>query len=441
MPRNEKNKKWFIVMAAVILCFAFVGTAWAGTGWGERQKVLASDGASNDNFGLSVSISGDYAIAGSMYNDDYGADSGSAYILHRDGETWLQQQKLLSSDGAVADRFGTSVAISGDYVIVGASEDDDAGGNSGSAYIFKRDGEIWIEQAKLLASDGGAGDCFGWSVSISGDYAIVGAPFDDNFGAASSGSAYIFHRSGETWPQQAKLLNINPEAGDEFGGSVSISGDYAIVGAKYDDDQASGAGAACVFRWTGASWAQLIKLYASDGTADDEFGISVHINGDLAIVGAYWDNSKGNASGSAYIYKRAGAIWSEQQKLIASEGAAGDLFGISVSISGDYAIVGAQYDDEKGSDCGSAYIFGWNGRSWIEQQELIASDGAASDYFGSVSISGDNAIVGAYMDDDRGSASGSGYVFVRCPIADLSNDCFVDFVDLSIMAAQWLQGL
>jgi hypothetical protein len=235
--RRMADKKWFIVMAAVIVCFAFgPPQAEAGTAWLERQKLLASDGAAGDSFGSSVSISGDLAIVGAIDDCDKGYDSGSAYIFKRDGTTWVQQQKLLASDGAVGDLFGRSVSISGDLAIVGADGDDDKGSHSGSAYIFRRDGTSWVQQQKLTASDGAAGNWFGWSVSISGDYAIVGAIDDDDKGSAS-GSAYIFGWDGTAWSQQQKLLASDGAAGDFFGHSVSISGHKIIVGADYDDDK------------------------------------------------------------------------------------------------------------------------------------------------------------------------------------------------------------
>jgi hypothetical protein len=420
-----------------------------GTDWLEKQKLLASDGAANDWFGRSVSISGDYAIVGAYRDDDKGSDSGSAYIFKREGAAWLLKQKLLASDGAADDLFGYSVSISGDYVIIGASADDDRGSDSGSAYIFKRTlkyippgGFVWVweEQAKLLASDGAANDLFGYSVSISDDYVIVGAPYDNDNGS-DSGSAYIFKRDGTIWTQQQNLTASDGAALDYFGCSVSISGDYAIVGAHQDDDKGTDSGSAYIFKRDGTSWLQQPKLLASDGAAGDYFGRSVSINGDYAIVGAYGDDDRGDASGSAYIVKRVGIAWVLQPKLLAADGDDGNYFGHSVSISGDYAIVGAYGDDDRGSDSGSAYIFKRDGAAWLQQPKLLAADGAANDFFGySVSISSDYAIVGAFADDDKGDVSGSAYVFMKCPAADLSGDCFVDFADFATMASQWLQG-
>jgi hypothetical protein len=379
--------------------------------WLEQAKILASDGAAEDDFGYSVSISGDYAIVGAWGDDDDGELSGSAYIFKRDGTSWTEQDKLLASDGAAGDYFGMSVSISGDYAIIGAYGDDDNGERSGSAYIFKRDGTSWTEQDKLLASDGAEYDFFGWSVSISGDYAIIGASGNDDEGD-KSGSSYIFKRDGTSWTEQAKLLASDGAYQDLFGGSVSISGDYAIIGASYDDDEGDASGSAYIFKRDGTSWTEQAKLLASDGAEQDSFGFRVSISGDYAIIGAPCNDDKGDASGSAYIFKRDGTSWTEQAKLLASDGAEEDVFGDSVSIDGYYVIIGAKDDDDNGDASGSAYIFKRDDATWTEQAKLLASDGAAGDYFGmSVSISGDYAIIGAYANDDNGEDSGSVYIF------------------------------
>ncbi|KAA3604309.1 MAG: T9SS C-terminal target domain-containing protein [Calditrichaeota bacterium] len=431
--------------------------------WSQQDKLTASDGFSGDLFGYSVSISGDYAIVGAENDDDNGTDSGSAYLFERSGSSWSQQDKLTASDGASSDSFGESVSISGDYAIIGASADDDNGSASGSAYIFSRSVSSWSQQDKLTASDGVSSDLFGVSVSISGDYAIVGADGDDDngdlsgsayvfnrnenfwdfklgisagdkFGIAvaidgnyaivgsyddddngdSSGSAYIYFYDGSSWSQQDKLTANDGAEYDRFGWSVSISGDYAIVGVVPIDFINDTPGFAYIFKRSGTSWSQEAKLTASDGAAYDYFGRSVAISGDYAIVGAYGDDDNGDLSGSAYIFNRSVSSWSQQDKLTASDGFSGDLFGYSVSISGDYAIVGAENDDDNGTDSGSAYLFERSGSSWSQQDKLTASDGASSDSFGeSVSISGDYAIIGASADDDNGSASGSAYIFSR----------------------------
>jgi uncharacterized delta-60 repeat protein len=378
-----------------------------------QMKLLASDGAADDRLGLSVSISGDKAIVGAYFDDNAGGiNAGSAYIYEWNGISWIQTAKLLASDGAASDEFGRSVSISGDKAIVGAYFNDDLGTSSGSAYIYEWNGTAWLQTAKLLASDGVLGDQFGWSVSISGDKAIVGAYLDDDLGT-SSGSAYIYEWNGSAWLQTAKLLASDGAESDQFGGSVSISGDKAIVGANLDDNLGGAdAGSAYIYEWNGVSWLQTAKILASDGAVSDFFGRSVSISGDKAIIGAYLDNNVGGSdAGSAYIYEWNGSAWLQTAKLLASDGAASDYFGWSVSISGDKAIVGAYLDDDLGTSSGSAYIYEWNGSAWLQTAKLLASDGAASDQFGgSVSISGDKVIVGAHLDDDLGASSGSAYI-------------------------------
>jgi hypothetical protein len=418
----------FLGMAACGLLLILTGSVQAK--WRELDKVTASDGAAGDYFGWSVSVSGDYVLAGAYYDN---GGTGSAYIFKRDGTTWPQQARIFSSDGTYSDYFGCAVSVSGDFAIVGAYGDDDKGYDSGSAYIFVQDGNSWSQQAKLTASDGAGGDYFGSSVSMSGDYAIIGSRNDDS----GRGSAYIFTRDGNSWSQQAKIVAADGNTNDNFGYSVSISGDYALVGAYHDDiDVNSDQGSAYIFLRDGNSWSQQAKLTASDGAAGDLFGCSVKISGDYALVGASGDDS---SRGSAYIFKRDAETWPQQAKLTASDSAADDRFGCSVSMSGDCAIVGAYNDDDKGGNSGSAYIFKRDEEAWAQQTKIVASDGAASDLFGcSVGLSGDYAIIGAYADD---SYRGSAYLFVDCPNADLTDDCLVDFEDFALLANEWLKGI
>ena len=234
----------------------------------KQQKILASDKQVGDEFGVRVSLSGDYAIVGA-YREDAGisniSNAGAAYIFKRDTTTdsWSQQKKILANDKQANDWFGNSVSISGDYAIVGAYGEDEGGSNAGAAYIFKRSGITWSQQAKILATDKAANDQFGNSVSISGDYAIVGA-YQEDEGGSNAGAAYIFKRSGITWSQQAKILATDKQANDWFGNSVALSGDYAIVGAYQEDEGGSYAGAAYIFKRSGITWSQQAKILATD---------------------------------------------------------------------------------------------------------------------------------------------------------------------------------
>jgi hypothetical protein len=224
-------------------------------------KLVPSDNQSDDYFGISASISGNYAIVGAEKDDEVDTNSGSAYIYQFHSSGWQQVTKLVPSDAANGDYFGCAVGMSGDYAIIGARYDDYTYSNSGSAYIFKRYGNQWFQETRINASDRESSDYFGQAVSISNDYAIVGAYLEDTKGS-NSGAAYIFKRDGHEWIQMAKLMADDGAADDQFGYSVYISGNYAVVGAPYDDDYGSGCGSAYVFVNTDDTWTQVAKLVA-----------------------------------------------------------------------------------------------------------------------------------------------------------------------------------
>ena len=309
--------------------------------------------------------------------------------------------RITAGDGAASDAFGISVGVSGSTAIVGAQADDDKGPESGSGYLLDINNGT---QTKLTASDGAQGDIFGNAVGISGNTAIVGAAFDDDQGI-SSGSAYLVDISNGT---QTKLTAGDGAERDLFGVSVGISGSTAIVGALFDDDRGRDSGSAYLFDT--ATGAQTQKLIASDGAAFDYFGVSVGvsvgISGGAAIVGAYGDNDNGSESGSAYLFDT--ATGAQTRKLTASDGAAFDYFGYSVGISGGAAIVGAYGDDDKGDRSGAAYLF--DTTTGAQTRKLTASDGAAFDFFGlSVAIDDRFALVGAYS--GVSNRPGAAYLF------------------------------
>ncbi len=390
----------------------------------EVAKLFAADGGEGDQFGYSVAVSGDTALIGVRFDDDdaNGIESGSAYVFTRSGTTWRQQARLTADDGSDRDWFGVRVALSGDTAVVPADADDSDinGVDSGSVYVFTRSGTTWTQQAKLTASDGAAVDLFGYSVALSGDTILIGARFDDDeVNGVNSGSAYVFTRCGTSWSQQAKLTAADGETGDEFGYSVALSGDTAVITANADDSDVNGvdSGSAYVFTRSETDWSQQAKLTAADGSAGDLFGVRVALAGDTALIGARLDDDDVNGvdSGSAYVFTRSADSWSQQAKLTAAHGGAGDWFGYTVALAEDIALIGAgNHDGASGVDSGSAYVFTRSGTTWSQKTKITAADGKAGDQFGGkVAISGDAAVIGARMVDDvvKGVDSGSVYIF------------------------------
>ncbi len=382
--------------------------------WSETQKLVPPDGVAGAGFGCTASIEGDTALIGAIGDDDNGDNSGSVYVYIRTGTTWTQQTKLLPSDGAPEEQFGEDVDIEGDVALIGAWFDDDNGVHSGSAYVFVRTGTTWTQQAKLLPSDGVTDAQFGINVALSGDTALIGANRDDDNGIRS-GAAYVFTRTGTTWTQQAKLIASDGAPEERFGIDVALDGDTALIGSE-SDDNGNYSGSVYVFTRTGTTWTQQQKICPSDGAEADWFGFAISLDGDTALFAASLDDDNGTDSGSAYVYTRSGTTWTQQQKLLALDGAAGDHFSEqAVSLDGDTALIGAYMDDDGGSQSGSAYIFTRSGTTWTQQQKILASDGAAGDHFSywAVSLDGDTAFIGAWSDDDMGINSGSAYVFTK----------------------------
>lgn len=397
------------------IALAFVPPATAApwdTDWTLRAELTASDGAGSDYLGRSVSLDGDTVVVGAAGADIDGAESqGAAYVFVRSGDAWTQQAKLVAPDGAAADEFGFAAAISGDTIVVGArfAAIDGINGH-GAAYVFVRSGDAWTEQAKLSADDGAAYDEAGFSVAIDGDTTIVGAPFANG----SQGKAYVFTRTGTEWAPQATLAADDGAASDRFGLSIAVDGDTAILGSPSAAIGASGyQGAAYVYARNAGAWNLQTKLTASDGAAFDEFGISVALETDTAVVGAHYADVVYSGQGAAYAFVRDGDAWSEQGKLVADDAFFGDEFGFSVSFSGDTAAVGALFADGGGTEnAGEAYIFSRTGGAWSEASRLLPDTATEGGEFGiGVSVRGDTAIVGAESAPVDGDFRGAAYVF------------------------------
>lgn len=257
-----------------------------GLGWSQQAKLTAADAEAHDWFGYSVSVDGATIIIGAHNDDDKGFNSGAAYIFAEQGGAWTEQSKITAADGERGDWFGYSVAIDGDTIAIGAHRDDDRAVDSGAVYVFTADAGGWAEQAKLAAGDGAARDWFGHSVAIDGDTLVVGAHQDDVSGF-NSGSVYVFSRDGLGWGPQAKLAADDGAARDWFGYSVAVDGDTIVIGAVQDDDGGFNAGSAYVYSLDGAAWTQQAKLTPGEGGPSNRFGHSVAVDGGVAAIGAH----------------------------------------------------------------------------------------------------------------------------------------------------------
>jgi hypothetical protein len=343
------------------------GTTWT---WAQKlvpARINFLDSLAFYHFGHSVALDGNTLAVGAPGNDDEAVNAGAVYVYVWSGSSWTPQDKLYpvrqsTLDGLGGDNFGHSVALEGDTLAIGAPDDDDQGSNAGAVYIYTRSGAGWSYTKKLTASGGAAGDEFGYSVALSGNTLLVGVRDDDDMGI-NSGSAYVYVGSGSNWYFQQKLTASDGEAFDAFGNSVALSGDTALIGAPYEDEAGLGSGSVYIYGRSGPTWSQVKKIVAPGDLlrlqipAADNFGWSVDLDGNTAIIGAkdFTDYSIGLdfLVGAAYLYVRNPCTgdWQVSDQIIAvpaSERTIGDNFGYSVAVDGNAAVVGAKDFDVSG---------------------------------------------------------------------------------------------
>lgn len=458
------------------------------------------------NFGRSTALSGDTLVVGvsndasnetGVKNGTAGAANrdffgrGAVYVFRKSGNNWVQEAYLKNPVANQTDNFGGTVSISGDTIVVGASKESSnetgvkngplGGANnlsngSGAAYVFKRTGNTWAQEAFLKGSATNSSDLFGCSVAISGDTIVVGANQEDSSEAnvkngasgsadntlQNSGAAYVFKRTGSLWVQEAYLKASEPGAGDYFGDTVAISGETIVIGAQYEEnpmDISINSGAAYVFRRSGANWAQEAYLKSSGISLNPYFGLSVAISDDTIVIGADGDDSNetgvrngvhgalnllSTESGAAYVFKRTGTIWTQEAYLKAENISKYDTFGSRVAISGDTILISAPPEasfetgvtngsgggiDNSLVSSGAAYVFRRTGNLWAQEAYLKGLGTSANDCFGlGIAISGNEIVVGAPFEDsdelgvrngaigganDLLSSSGAAYGFTR----------------------------
>lgn len=319
--------------------------------WGLLAELTPDGGEWDGNFGgpgdsAALSDDASTALVGAERADDpNGPEAGAAYLFERSDGEWAQA-RLVADDGSRKDFFGGSVALDGDgsTALVGAKRDEDPNRESaGSVYVFEPTDGGWRQRAKLTPGPDSTAARFGWSVDLAGDTVLVGAPGDTDPDERAAGSASVFRRDGDGWRRRATLAADDGDAGDFFGGAVALEADTALVGAMEDDDpNGDRGGSAYVFERTDGSWSQQAKLVPDDGDRIDLFGAAVALSGDTALVGARVDEDpNGEVAGSAYVFERSGGAWSQQAKLVPADGGSHDVFGRSVALAAGTALIGS----------------------------------------------------------------------------------------------------
>jgi MYXO-CTERM domain-containing protein len=386
--------------------------------WVQTAELTASDGRRGDQLGASAALDGTTAIVGAPgHKVGASAVQGVAYVFVQDGATWTQQAELTASDGLEDDALGIAVAVSGDTAVVGAP---DRKASRGAVYVFARSAASWTQQAELTAADGEAGDGFGSSVAVSDELVLVGATGHAVDGGAATGVAYVFARQGSAWPQEAELVPSDGLPRDGFGASVALGGTTALVSADCGGGEATGydacgPGTAYVFTRGSAGWTQQAELTPPDGISTGRFGYAVALSGGTAVIGAAARGVDGSAgSGAAYVFVQDGAGWTQQAELTPAFGADLAGAGFPVAVSGGTVMIGAAgYEVGNQLDRGAAYVFVQTGTKWTQQALLTASDGATNNHFGTaVAVSGAAAMVVAPSHAvDGGPGPGEVYMF------------------------------
>ena len=392
-PRQSARVIRLVLLIGILTALA-APVAPASAGPPALTELTAAAGTAEAKFGTSVSVDGHTAIVGAP--DEGGM--GTAYVFAKRAGTWVEQATLVAPVRTEGEKFGYDVAISGDTIVVGApsAEQTKPIGEPGVAYVFVRTPRGWSPQAKLSPSDSRADDAFGFGVAISGDTILIGANRGTVLPSIDSGAAYVFTRAGNSWSEQAKLSPADGAPDDNFGFSVALSGDTAVVGMPRGDvGGALGQGSARVFMRRGSAWTEQATLTAADALPGDWVGVSTSIFGDTVVIGASGQNS-------AYVFTRQGEAWTQAAKLTAPDGTAGDQFGHSVTATDEHVAVGAHTDDG-----GSVYVFGRES-GWGPPTKLRAEGGL----FGvSVWVSGSTLISGAsFTAVDGKNAQGAAYV-------------------------------
>ncbi|MDZ4831765.1 MAG: hypothetical protein SGJ09_16410 [Phycisphaerae bacterium] len=362
---------------------------------------------------------------------------GAVYVFHRDGPLWIEEAKLVPFDGVDNAGFGYALAIGGDDLFVGSINDQE----HGSVYVFHRNRGEWNLVTKLAPADVQTNDGLGSSVAARPGLVAIGSPANDARGI-NAGAAYVFEWNGAAWIEAQKLVASDALSGDIFGAAIALSGDALVLDAYGADPRGVESGAAYVFRQQSSTWIEEAKLVPTDGAAGDSFGFPVAVHSDVIAVGAVSADDNGISSGAAYAFRRVDSRWVEEQKLLASDGAMNDVFGNAVAVSSDAIVVGSPFDtNENGKYAGSAYVFRSIAGAWVEDRKLTSADGVPGQGLGvSLGMEGNALVVGAPYDPAKGTGAGAAYAYdlgVACTASDINRDGHVNAADLSILLGFW----
>lgn len=388
--------------------YVFVRT---GSEWIQQAKLTAMDGEAFDSFGNAVAVSGDVLLAGAAADDGGFENQGSVYVFVRNAGAWTLLTKLVAADPGFYQQYGSAVALDGDTAVIGALGDQEFGANAGAAYVMVRAANSWTQQAKLFPTVGAGSLLFGTSVAISGNSVLVGAPVGDNRGAA-----YVFVREGANWTPEAKLVPVNLSTQSQFGFSVAIDGSAAVIGARHDEVNGNvRQGSAFLFQLDNGIWTEQAKLVADDGDASETFGNAVAIAGSDVLVASDSDSTANwEGQGSVSAYRQSAAAWVLQTKISNGPGQSEASAGLSIAIDGDTAVVGVPLSRVGVlHGVGTVEVFVQRG-TWQRQTILTPPAGDQALGFGTqVSLSGDTLLVQATDPTSGLTFRNVVYVFVR----------------------------
>jgi FG-GAP repeat protein len=374
-----------------------------------ETKLTAPDGQRGDEFGSAVAIQGDIAVVGAP---NAASRTGAAYVFQKTTNGWQFDQQL-PANPSPGSTFGTSVAIDGDRIVVGAPGDENVDVGAGAAYVFVHAPGKWTPEAKLIGSENSAFDNFGTSVAIKGDTIVCGAFGNSDPGLSEVGSAYVFRRVAGLWNQEQELTASDGASLARFGLSVAMNEETIAVGADGDAELGFFSGAVYVFTFDGSTWTQQQKLHAHDPQESASFGYHLAMSGDTIVIGAPQNQVGNHTLGAAYIFTRSSQEWLQDRKLVAKDSDTFDGFGLRVAISGDTIAVGSADDHDAAPNAGAAYVYKRNGQSgWSLQEKLFASDAAKDDAFGNaVAVSNNTVLVGAFHRSDVALNTGAVYIY------------------------------